>query len=30
MNISVANDQAKQWFGLYEHGCDLGCETPEK
>ena len=30
MNIGVADDQAKQRFGLYENGCDLGGETPEK
>ena len=30
MNIGVADDQAKQRFGMYENGCDLGCETPEK
>jgi len=30
VNISVTDDQAKQRFGLFEHGCDLGGETSEK
>jgi hypothetical protein len=30
VNISVADDQAKQRFGLFERGLDLGGETPEK
>jgi hypothetical protein len=30
VNISVADDQAKPRFGLFEHGCDLGGESSEK
>jgi len=30
MNIGVADDQVKQRFSLYENGCNLGVETPEK
>ena len=30
MNIGVANDQAKQRFGLHKHGGDLGGETFQK
>jgi len=29
MNIGVADDQAKQRFGMYENCCDLG-ETLKK
>jgi HEAT repeat protein len=28
MDVGVADDQAKQRFGLLENGCDLGGETP--
>jgi hypothetical protein len=30
MNIGVADDQAKQRFGLYEHGGDFGGKTHQK
>jgi hypothetical protein len=30
MNISVADDQAKQWLSLNENRCDLGGEALEK
>src|SRR6266498_5307278 len=30
MDIGVTDDQAKQRLGLFEHGCDLSCETSEK